>query len=272
MVLLGFPLGHSLSPAIHNASFASQGLPFVYGLRPVESSRLGNEIARLKDAGFAGANVTVPHKQSVLDHVDSVSPTVEAVGAANTLVWNETERTLYADNTDVGGFLETLRGSTFLTRPCVILGNGGSARAVAYGLAALTDCPSITIAGRNPEKAEALVDSFTAGLRSKLESTAIDEAGTVIQKCGMVVNATPVGMSPNIDASPLPRSIELRPGQLAYDLIYNPSETRFMKDARDAGAEVVGGLEMLIRQAALSYRMWTGEDMDLESARAAVNS
>ena len=271
MVLLGFPLGHSRSPAIHNASFASQGLPYVYELRAVPPDELGQILRSLKDAGFAGANVTVPHKQAILDHVDSVSTTVEAVGAANTLVWKPESGILHADNTDVGGFTETVRGLPALSNPSIVLGTGGAARAVAYALARNPTCPSVVVAGRNPAKAANLVENLPARLQTKLRSAAISDLREFVAEASLVVNATTAGMKPNTDETPLPAGVRLSEGQVAYDLVYNPSETRFMREARSDGAAAMGGLEMLLLQAALSYRMWTGREMDLDTARAVLN-
>lgn len=274
VVLLGYPLGHSLSPALHNASFSAQNLPFVYRPHPVRPEQLGSAIRTLQDAGFAGANVTVPHKQSVLRYLDATSDIVAAVGAANTLVWRQgpSGGELFGDNTDVGGFLATLQDSDCTDKACVILGSGGAARAVAFGMLTSTAAPVITVAARNPDRAETLIEGlsgFDTGRR--LKSLPLAEAGRSIREAGLIVNTTPVGMAPRIDTSPWPNPGDFHPGQLVYDLIYNPSETRMMHDARMAGAMTMGGLEMLIQQAALSYRQWTDTPMDIEAARGALN-
>ncbi len=274
VVLLGHPLGHSLSPLLHNASFRAQNLPFVYRPHPVPPEDLGSAIRKLKDAGFAGANVTVPHKRSILQYLDAVSDIVTAVGAANTLVWKPgpSGGELYGDNTDVGGFLATLQNSPWIEMPCVILGSGGAARAVAYGILTSTSAPFVTVAARNPDRVQSLVGSlsnYDGG--GRLRALDIADAGPSIRDAGLIVNATPVGMHPRVDASPWPRPSDFHPGQLAYDLIYNPSETRFMREAQRAGAQTMSGLEMLIQQAALSYRQWTGTPMNIEAARTALN-
>lgn len=284
VVLLGYPLGHSLSPSIHNAAFRAQGLPFKYRSHPVKPEQLGQALDDLKAAGFAGANVTVPHKQAVIQHLNTASRVVRAVGAANTLVWNANEAggTLHGDNTDVGGFLATLEEGPIegapIERapieniPCVILGSGGAARAVAYALATSTRAPLLTIAGRNPRRVSAVVEELAAyDPDNRLQAVDLDAAGPSIRDAGLIVNATPVGMYPDVDDSPWPHPEDFHEGQLVYDLIYNPSETRLMREARLAGAATRGGMEMLIQQAALSYRQWTGVDMDLEAAKASLN-
>lgn len=274
IVLLGYPLGHSLSPALHNASFRAQNLPFVYRPYPVPPDDIGSAIRQLKDAGFAGANVTVPHKRSVLQYLDATSEIVAAVGAANTLVWKPGPfgGELYGDNTDVGGFLATLQNSLWIEMPCVILGSGGAARAVAFGMLTSTSAPVITVAARNPGRVQSLVGSLSGyDTGGRLRALAITDAGPSIRDAGLIVNATPVGMHPRVDDSPWPEPGDFHRGQLAYDLIYNPSETRFMREAQKAGAQSMGGLEMLIQQAALSYRQWTETPMDIEAARAALN-
>jgi len=275
VVLLGYPLGHSLSPALHNASFRAQGLPFVYRLHPVPPDQLESAIIQLKDAGFAGANVTVPHKRSILQHIETPSEIVTAVGAANTLVWRQNasgEGELFGDNTDVGGFLATLFDSPYTSMPCTILGSGGAARAIAFALLTSTSAPVVTVAARRLDKAQALVTSLSGyDHGQRLRALDLNRAAPSIREAGLIVNATPVGMSPHTDSSPWPDASDFHSGQLAYDLIYNPSETRFMLEARMAGAETMGGLEMLIQQAALSYRQWTGTPMDIQAARAALN-
>jgi len=274
VVLLGYPLGHSLSPALHNASFRAQNLPFLYRPHPVRPAQLGFAIHELQDAGFAGANVTVPHKQAVLRYLDAMSEVVAAVGAANTLVWRQgpSGRELFGDNTDVGGFLATLQDPASTEAPCVILGSGGAARAVAYGLLTSTTAPVITVAARNPDRAESLIEALSGSdTGHRLKAIPLAEAGRSIREAGLIVNATPVGMAPRIDVSPWPNVGDFRSGQLVYDLIYNPSVTRFMHEAEMAGAMTMGGLEMLIQQAALSYRQWTDTPMNIEAARSALN-
>jgi shikimate dehydrogenase len=275
VVLLGYPLGHSLSPTLHNASFRAQDLPFVYRTHPVEKDNLADALYDLKTAGFAGANVTVPHKRSIVPFLDRSSEIVAATGAANTLVWRPDfgSGELFGDNTDVGGFLATLGNAADADAPCVILGSGGAARAVAFAMITASSAPIVTVAGRNLDRVESIVGALSDyDSDSRLRGISISAARPSIREAGLIVNATPAGMHPNTEVTPWPHSEDFRSGQLAYDLVYNPAETRFMLDAKEQGAETMCGLEMLVQQAALSYYQWTGKTMDIAAARAALKS
>jgi shikimate dehydrogenase len=272
-VLLGFPLGHSHSPAIHNASFRSQGLSFLYEARPVPPDQLESTLVDLKASDFAGANVTVPHKSRILDFLDARSETVEAVGAANTLVWRsgQSGHELYGDNTDVGGFLATLNTGAIPRSPAVVLGSGGAARAVAYALVSSGYVPSVIVAARRLQQGLSVVDDLRAvNPDFRLDSVDLSDAREAVRGAGLIVNATPAGMHPHIDTTPWPHAEDFHAGQLVYDLIYNPLETRLLREARSRGAATVGGIEMLLQQAALSYQQWTGVPMDIEAARAVL--
>ena len=278
IVLLGYPLRHSLSPLIHNASFEAQELPFEYRLDSVEPENLAEEIARLKELPFVGANITVPHKTAVLDFLDVSSEVVQAVGAANTLVWNRSSNggTLLGENTDVGGFLHTLRHHPrSVSGPCLILGAGGAARAVAFGLIDSSPAETVVVAARDRKRAEELVKSLSEhDADSRLHAMDINDEKTrvVARDASLIVNATPAGMYPNVEQLPWQWVEDFHEGQLVYDLIYNPAETLFLKAARESGAETMGGLDMLVEQAALSYLMWTDIPIDRPAVDRALSA
>ena len=273
--LLGYPVAHSLSPLIHNTAFRAQGLSWIYVALPVAPSDVAEAVAGLKALGFRGANVTVPHKQAVLPLMDVLSPEAQAVGAVNTIVCRREADgvTLYGDNTDVEGFLAPLHpfADTLCEAPMLIFGAGGAARAVAFALLRAYQPRRLTLAARTPARAERLAQDLarydpTAALRV----VPLAEARPAVQQSRLLVNATPVGMHPHVEATPWPDAAAFSDGQLVYDLIYKPEQTRLLRDAAARGAHTLGGLEMLIRQAAASYAQWTGRAMPVDRVREAL--
>ena len=274
--LIGWPVGHSRSPAMHNAAFAAAGIEGVYVPLPVHPERVGEAVAGLRALGFRGVNVTVPHKQAVLPHLDALSPTAAAIGAINTIVVRE-DGSLFGDNTDARGFLADLveQGITvgdMKKGGALILGAGGSARAVAYVLAS-AGVP-VRIWTRRPAQAAQLV----ADLRPHLtdESLILDLQSSIPNieyqrlMIKLIINCTPVGMTPHTNASPWPDDLPFQSGQFLYDLVYNPSETRLMRQARAGGAAVSNGLGMLLHQGALAWEQWTGVPAPLAAMRLAL--
>lgn len=272
--LLGEPVAHSRSPRIHNAAFRAQGLPFVYVALPVRPADVAAAVRGLAALGFAGANVTVPHKQAVLPLLDTLSDQARAVGAVNTIVCRRAEDStvLHGDNTDVAGFLAPLRGEDLEGAEMLIFGAGGAARAAAYGLLTAFRPSRLTLAARTPARAEGLARDLTAyDTRAALHPVPAAEAAPAVRAARLLVNATPLGMHPNPDGTPWPAA-GFHPGQLVYDLVYEPARTRLLREAADAGARALGGLEMLIQQAAAAYIQWTGRAMPLKAVRAALAS
>jgi len=260
VVLLGDPVEHSLSPQIHNAAFQAQGLNLAYLACHVSPARLAAAIDGLDALGAIGANITIPHKQGALALAASASPAAQATGAANTLV--RTPDGWHVDNTDVEGFLdplapyaESLRGEL-----AIVIGAGGAARAVAWACAERLGA-RVVVAARRREQANELAAALG------IEAMTVDEAQQLAADAALVVNATPVGMAPNTSSTPWTFPSDIRPGQIAYDLVYRPSQTRFLREAEVAGTTCIGGLPMLIGQAAASYRLWTGQDMPLDVVR-----
>ena len=264
VVLLGDPVGHSASPAIHNAAFQAQGLDLVYLACCVEAGRLGEAMAGLHALGARGANVTIPHKSAALRHADSASATAQALGAANTLV--RTEAGWHAENTDVDGFLEPLEPHAEAVKDgeVVVLGAGGAARAVVYGLLTRHAPSRLGVIARRPEQAEALLDDL-APYAGGTETRALPEVGDP-SSAALLVNTTPLGMGDGRT----PYDGPIREGQIVYDLVYRPAETPLLRAASASGATTIGGLPMLLGQAAASYRHWTGQQMPTDIARNAA--
>ena len=261
--LLGWPVGHSISPAMHNAAFHMQAIDWAYTALPVPPEELQAEVTRLLDEGYRGFNVTVPHKQAVLElaQIAEVSPAVDAISAANTLT-RLPGGSLRADNTDWEGFLSDLRmyRVALSGQTCLILGTGGSARAVRYALE--QQGVAVVQVSRQPDRHAGQIG--------------YDDLAQAAEGAGLIVNCTPLGLAPEIERSPWPKNVPFPPGAILYDLVYNPPVTRLMQQARAAGARVFGGLGMLVWQGALSYEIWTGQrpqlDIMFAAARQALSS
>ena len=264
--LIGWPVEHSVSPAIHNAAFEALGLPWRYALIPTAPDRLEQELANLRSGGFRGANVTVPHKQSVIPYLDEISEAARAIGAVNTIVAEDGRLKGY--NTDADGFWRALRevGYEPAGKSALVLGAGGAARAVVYALAR-GGC-RVAIWNRRAERASSLaLDMRRANVTlsvvarlSDLELAAVD----------LLVNTTPVGMWPHADASPWPEALPMPEHWLVFDLVYNPVETRLLAQAKAAGARAIGGLAMLVHQGALAFELWTGQSPPTDVMLAAA--
>jgi len=244
--LIGWPVEHSRSPAMHNAAFAALGLAWRYILLPTPLDQLAAVIARIRSGELQGANVTIPHKQAVMPFLDEIDPAAQAVGAVNTIV-RQADR-LVGFNTDTLGFKRSLieTGVDLEGQPCAILGAGGSARAAVYVLRKLD--AQIMVYARDVEKARAV----HANCQSLNTLREIDPATKLI------VNTTPVGLSPNVDASPWPADVPLPKHALIFDLLNNPARTKFMQQAERAGLRTVNGWNMLLYQGAAAFAKWTG--------------
>ena len=259
--VLGWPLEHTLSPAIHNAAFRRLGMDCVYYAWPVAPEDLADAIRGIRALGALGANVTMPHKQAVVEHLDDISGDAQELGAVNTIQRYGSK--LIGHNTDVDGFREFLEGDAGVKlegRRALVLGAGGAARAVVKALAE-AGATSVTVAARNEEKgAEAA--KFAAG-GDVIEWSAAVAASA---EADVVVNATPLGSD---GENPLPGA-PFHSGQVVVDLLYRPPTTALLRTARSAGAQAWGGLGMLVHQAAASFRIWTGHEPALQVMSAAA--
>ncbi len=260
--ILGWPVEHSLSPAMHNAAFTACGLNWAYLAFAVEPPRIGEAVRGLAATGCAGLNVTIPHKQSVIEWCSDASPAVEAIGAANTLIPNGAGGYL-ADNTDAEGFLRALdeREAGEITGARVLLiGAGGAGRAVAYAVRSRGG--TLLVANRTPERAAELGEPvpFTA--------EAMNDAA---EECALVVNATSLGMG----SDEVPPELPLRgigPDQAVNDLVYRPGGTPWLAATAARGARTIDGLGMLLHQGAAAFERWTGVDAPVEVMRDALLS
>jgi shikimate dehydrogenase len=270
--VIGNPVEHSLSPAIHNAAFQQLRLNLVYLAFRVEA--IGEAIRGLRAlGGFRGASVTIPHKVSAIPFLDEVEPTARHIGAINTIVARQGKLTGY--NTDATGALRALRGGVgSLAGKCVvILGSGGAARAIAFALAGEPELAGLTLLGVDASERSLLA----ADLRSKTPLTVteahLDEAslGKALPAAQILIHCTPIGMSPKIEASCVPASL-LHAGLAVMDIVYNPRATRLLNDARQAGCVTIPGLEMFLHQAVAQFELWTNQAAPADVMRAVLES
>ena len=299
--LLGWPVAHSLSPAMHNAAAAVLGLDVVYVPLPVRPEDVGTAVSALPALGFLGVNVTVPHKQAVIPFLDDLEPGAKAIGAVNTIVIQQSTnnneqltatnlqssisnpqspvsslQSLTGHNTDWTGFLADLAewGVEVNGRDCLILGAGGSARAVAYALAQAGG--RVQVLARRSAQAQELVEAIgphlPRPLAGWLNAWPLSELATAVAHttAPLIVNTTPVGMSPHVEASPWRAAVPFPPDAFVYDLIYNPATTILMRQAQAAGCRTANGLGMLLWQGAKAFELWTGCTPDTAVMRAAL--
>lgn len=271
--LLGWPIGHSRSPAMHNAAFAAAHIEGVYLPLAVPPPRLAPAVAGLVALGFRGCNVTIPHKQAVLPLMHELSPAARAIGAVNTIII-EGEH-LRGDNTDAPGFWADLLELGIAVEVeqagrALILGAGGSARAVCYALAS-HHIPT-TVLARRPEQSGELVASLRPHLAPTvdLQAQSWRVLAEIASEHTLIVNCTPLGMHPHSTASPWPSVLSFRPEQIVYDLVYNPAHTQLMRQARAHGARAYNGLGMLVQQGALAWSLWTGQPAPLAAMHDAL--
>jgi len=268
--VIGHPVGHSLSPIIHNAGFAAAAVDWVYTAFDVAPGRGAQAVEAMRSLHIGGLSVTMPHKDSVAAAVDRLSPAAGLLGAVNTVAWDGVE--LVGHNTDGAGFIDSLTAE--LGRPisgqrCVVLGAGGAARAVclALGEAGAAD---VAVANRTPSKAE-----VAAGLAGRA-GRAVPVGDTAsLAEADVIVNATSVGMAGTPDARSLPLEASvLTPRQAVVDLVYHPTETPLLAASRAVGATAINGVAMLVYQAAHQFKLWTGIDAPVgamsEAARQAI--
>jgi shikimate dehydrogenase len=275
--LAGYPLDHSLSPGIHNKAMQQcnlEGQYLLYPIAPNEFHELGMLLDQVRDGSIQGLNVTIPHKQNVIQFLDELTPVARIIGAVNTIYMKVGK--LMGDNTDAPGFsgdLGRILGSEYkkndLSKKALVLGAGGSARAVVFTLA--HEGWQVIISSRRPEQAENLISQFS-GYSLELRRADFDGISfrPYLSDLCLIVNTTPVGMSPASDKSPWPEGIPFPLSAVIYDLVYNPRETKFIRDARSTGLRACNGLGMLVEQAALSFKIWTGIEVSRESLFEAV--
>jgi shikimate dehydrogenase len=270
--VIGNPIEHSLSPAIHNAAFQKLGLNYVYLAWKVEA--IGEAIRGLRALGnFCGASVTIPHKVSAIPFLDHVESTARQIGAINTIVAEEGQLTGY--NTDATGALRALKeaGVELRGRRVAMLGSGGAARAIAFALATESGADKLTLLGIDDQERATLAAEIRSKTALKVEDFHLDEVtlGRTLPEAQVLIHCTPIGMSPKADASCVPASL-LHAGLAVMDIVYNPRETRLLKEATRAGCKTIPGLEMFLHQAVIQFELWTNRSAPVDVMRRVLES
>ena len=266
--IIGDPVEHSLSPMMHNAAFKKLGLNLVYVAFTVTPTKLKTALLGAKSLGLRGLNVTMPHKNAVISHLDAVDSTAKAIGAVNTVLNNQGK--LIGYNTDGRGAMIALQenGVYPAEKKMVLLGAGGAAKAIAYQAA--QDVDELVILNRTPEKAKKLAEALKSfGAKVKGGTLSSEVLKQELPTTDILVNATSAGMHPDVDSSPVPSDL-LHSNLSVMDIIYNPLATRLLKDAKSVGAKVVSGIEMLLYQGAVAFEIWTNCPAPVEVMREAA--
>ena len=260
--IFGYPVGHSISPAMHNAAFEETGIDAVYEAWETSLDQLAEGVDKLRGDDFLGANVTVPHKQAVMEHLDEIDDLAARIGAVNTIVNRRGQ--LVGFNTDALGFINSLRGETGVNvsgMKIVLIGAGGAARAAAYALAD-EQAGELTIGNRTVERAESLATELRkTGVETVSHGISDPDFLSACNRADLIVNSTSVGMlhGPAEGESPIPPEV-IQSGCIVYDMVYNPTRPPLLADAEKSGARIVGGLPMLVYQGAAAWIRWTGRE------------
>lgn len=268
--VIGNPLAHSLSPAIHNAAFEFLGLDFIYLAFPVENVKAALEGMRAI-ANFRGMSVTIPHKTDVMNYVDEIADVDRRIGSINTVIHENGK--LVGLGTDGTGALKALRdnGVELDGKSILMLGAGGAARAIAFALAMNTRLGELSLLDVNEALLQGLKADLAAGTDAAIRSGLLTEIriAAEMESADVIIQCTPVGMHPNEDASLVAPEL-FRPGQAVFDIVYNPLETKLIAEAKSRGLRVIPGVEMFINQAALQFEQFTGVDAPVEVMRRVV--
>jgi len=270
--IVGFPISHSISPQMHNAAFSKLGMNWEYVPFEVSPEDLKKAVDGMRAEGVLGFNVTIPHKEAIVPILDEVLKLPRIIGAVNT-VRNESGK-LIGYNTDAAGFLESLKTDAGVNPKgidALLIGAGGAAKAVAVMLAE-SGARRVAITDVDQKKSGFLASYVGSHFEADLISVKAGspEMKSALARADLVVNATPTGMHPKENASPLEDASDLNPNAVVFDLVYNPPETKLMKQAKERGARAVNGLGMLVRQGAAAWSIWTGREAPVEVMRRAA--
>jgi len=268
--VIGSPVAHSLSPLIHNAAFEALGLNFVYlgfQVDDVEACLSGMRAM----SGFVGMSVTIPHKRSVMSHLDSISSLAEKIGSVNTV--SKVDGKLEGTSTDGLGTLRAFKsaGIDISGKDVLFLGSGGAVRAVAFAVADEGCARSVKILGRTRANVDSLVNDIAAKTRVRVSGGNFDsDLVAAMAEHEVIIQGTPLGLEPEMaELTVVPAELWCAE-HVAFDMVYRPLETRFLREAGAAGCRVITGIEMLVHQAALQFDIWTGRDAPFDVMRSAA--
>lgn len=257
--VLGKPVRHSLSPTIHNAALQSKGLNMVYVAFEVDD--IAQAVSGMRGLGIRGFSITIPHKVAAMALADEIDPVAASIGSINTLV--NTDGVLRGYNTDGYGALRAIEsaGIKLAGSEVTILGSGGSARAIACTLAAKTDIAKLTLLGVVEDELKALTRHVAQISSAHVEGHMINDQTIkdALQHSNLLVNCTPIGMHPKVDETLVPAQFLGEP-MVVFDIVYNPMETRLLREARQAKCRVISGVEMFIHQAVAQFELFTGQN------------
>jgi len=267
--IIGDPVEHSLSPSMHNAAFKELKLDFVYVAFKVRKEELREAVTGARSLNILGLNVTMPHKGAVIRYLDEIDSTARSIGAVNTILNNKGR--LIGYDTDGIGALRALKENGVIPngKKLLLLGAGGAGKAIAYYAA--QEAEELVILNRTTQKAKKLAEVLRKEFNKKINGNTLstEVIEEEMKDTDILVNATSVGMHPNINQSLVPRSL-LKPNLCVMDIIYNPLETKLAKEAKDVGAKVVSGIEMLVYQGAASFEIWTNHPAPVKVMKQAV--
>ncbi|MBP2241703.1 shikimate dehydrogenase [Cytobacillus eiseniae] len=266
--VIGDPIAHSISPAMHNNLFQTYEIDAHYQPLQVKRESLKEAVIGLKAIGIAGFNITVPHKETIIPLLDKLDPLAEAIGAVNTVVNVNGELVGY--NTDGSGYLQGLLTELpkLKEKNILIIGAGGAARAIYFTLAE-SGVQRLDICNRTTQKAEALIYDCPFSVHS--DAIGIEEAEKNLADYQLLIQTTPIGMNPNIERIPLSLH-NLNTDAFVSDIIYNPLETKILREAKNKGAKIQNGLDMFVNQGALAFEKWTGIFPNTENMKNLVHT
>jgi shikimate dehydrogenase len=266
--IIGHPIGQSLSPLMHNTAFEDLGMKASMSAFDIAPESLKEALQGFATLEFGGINVTIPHKETIMQYLDTIDEEASTIGAVNTVRYLDGRTSGF--NTDAYGFLKTLEPfrSSVEGGKFVVLGAGGAARAVVYVLLKFFRTSQIVIASRSTSRTTELVEHFKSSGQLALTPFDLNDSqfGRIFQVADVVVNATPAGMFPSPKQLPFPNP-SFQAAQTVVDLIYRPMNTLFLQLASQAGARIISGLEMFIHQGARAFQIWTGQSMNTELVR-----
>lgn len=271
--VFGYPLGHTVSPPMHNLAFDKLSMDCLYLPVEVSGEDLGTVFKGLSKMNVRGINVTIPHKIAIMEFLDELDPIAENIGAVNTILLDNGKSKGF--NTDGIGFIQSLEEETGVcveNKKIFIIGSGGAARAIAMTLAH-KGADQIYISNRTAEKAIALTTEINKKIRQCADPVPMEteKQREAIGECNILINTTSIGMHPEIDAMPIDESL-IRGEMLVSDIVYNPRETKLLKTAKEKGCQTVGGLGMLLYQGVEAFKLWTGVTPPVEAMREKIEA
>ncbi|TKJ18494.1 MAG: shikimate dehydrogenase [Promethearchaeota archaeon Loki_b31] len=269
LCVIGHPIEHSMSPIMHNAALKDLSLDYVYVAFNIPPNDLKKAVLGFKMFSIKGINVTIPYKENIIPYLDEIDPLAEKIGAVNTIK-NE-GKYLIGKNTDASGAKNALldAGCEITGKKALILGAGGAAKAVSFAIS--EDLDAVYIANRTEKRAIKLAKDLTnkTTIKAVGKNMSINTLKNLVNDVDILINTTPLGMYPDIEGSPISQEM-LHKNLFVFDIVYNPLETRLLKEARKIGCKTLGGLDMFVNQGALAFEWWTGKKPNLNLMKEKV--